>query len=139
MDKDSLQLYPGLNRFLLFIPARNISGMGGSAYRSLSRDFTLYIQSGLLSGSIGDPIRYHSFYNHLIPSDMERVISKSTIGTSVSEQRVPVKETPAIKINIPEKDCTGPVRIGKLLEPVQQIMDHPDRNRLMAELFKDYK
>lgn len=70
---------------------------------------------------------------------MERVISKNTIGTSVSGQGVPVKETPAIKINIPEKGCTGPVRIGKLLEPVQQIIDHPDCNRLMAELFKDYK
>lgn len=70
---------------------------------------------------------------------MGRIISKNTIETSVSEQGVPVKEIPVIKINIPEKGCTGPVRIGNLLEPVQQIMDHPDRNRLMAELFKDYK
>lgn len=70
---------------------------------------------------------------------MERVISKNTIETSVSEQGVSVKETPVIKINIPEKGFTGPFRISKLLEPVQQIIDHPDRNRLMAELFKDYK
>lgn len=70
---------------------------------------------------------------------MEGIVSKNTIETPESEQGVPVKETPVIKINIPEKGCTGPVRIGKLLEPVQQIMDHPDRNRLMAELFKDYK
>jgi hypothetical protein len=70
---------------------------------------------------------------------MDGIIPKNTIETPIAEQRVPVKETPAIKTSIPERGCTGPVRIDKLLEPVQQIINHPDRNRLMAELFRDYK
>ena len=44
-------------------------------------------------------------------------------------------ETPEIKL--PPRGTTGPVHISKLLEPLQQIIRHPDRNRLLAEFFKD--
>lgn len=70
---------------------------------------------------------------------MERMISTNTIGISIPPKRNPVKKTPEIEIIMPGRGTTGPVRIGKLLEPLQQIINHPDRNRLMAELFKDYK
>ncbi len=70
---------------------------------------------------------------------MERMISTGTLGVSVPPRKVPIKTTSEIGITIPERGTTGPVRIGKLLEPLQQIINHPDRNRLMAELFKDYK
>lgn len=53
-------------------------------------------------------------------------------GRPAPQQRVPAEETPGIK-------SSGPVRVGKLLEPLRQIIGHPDRNRLMAELFRDYK
>lgn len=67
------------------------------------------------------------------------MISTSIFGTSTSQRRVPVKRTPEIEITMPARGTAGPVRIGKLLEPIWQIMNHPNRNRLMAELFKDYK
>jgi hypothetical protein len=44
----------------------------------------------------------------------------------------------------PEPDLSAPPRggepksIGQLLEPIQTIIRHPDRNRLMAGLFKRY-
>ena len=41
------------------------------------------------------------------------------------------------KIKLPPRGTTGPVHISKLLEPLQQIIRHPDRNRLLAEFFKD--
>ena len=34
---------------------------------------------------------------------------------------------------------TEPVRIGDIIGPVQQLIDHPDRYRIMAIFFKDYK
>lgn len=46
-----------------------------------------------------------------------------------------VSEMPEIKL--PPRGTTGPVHISKLLEPLQQIIRHPDRNRLLAEFFKD--
>lgn len=46
-----------------------------------------------------------------------------------------VSEMP--KIKLPPRETTGPVHISKLLEPLQQIIRHPDRNRLLAEFFKD--
>lgn len=46
-----------------------------------------------------------------------------------------VSEMP--KIKLPPRGTTGPVHISKLLEPLQQIIRHPDRNRLLAEFFKD--
>lgn len=70
---------------------------------------------------------------------MERMISTGTLRVSVPPRKIPVKNIPEIEITMPERGITGPVRIGKLLEPLQQIINHPDRNRLMAELFKDYK
>lgn len=49
--------------------------------------------------------------------------------------------TPAIPVmpavKLPPRGTTGPVHISKLLAPLQQIIHHPDRNRLLAEFFKD--
>lgn len=40
-----------------------------------------------------------------------------------------------------QKEVYGlePVRIGDIIGPVQQLIDHPDRDRIMAKFFKDYK
>ena len=70
---------------------------------------------------------------------MKRIIPMDTISISVPQQGVPVKETPGSKSDMPERGSSEPVRLGQLLEPVRQFIDHPDRDRLMAELFKDYK
>lgn len=70
---------------------------------------------------------------------MERIISTGTFSTFMPQKRVLAKKTPEIEMTMPEIGSTGPVRIGKLLEPIQQIINHPDRNRLMAQFFKDYK
>jgi len=70
---------------------------------------------------------------------MERMISTGRTGILVPKKRVIRKITPEIEIIMPGRGSTGPVRIGKLIEPLKEITGHPDRNRLMAELFKDYK
>lgn len=41
-------------------------------------------------------------------------------------------------IQLPPRGTTGPVPIGTLLEPLQQIFNHPNRNRLLAKFFKDF-
>lgn len=41
-------------------------------------------------------------------------------------------------LKLPPRGSTGPVPIGTLLEPLQQIFNHPNRNLLLAELFKDF-
>jgi hypothetical protein len=46
---------------------------------------------------------------------------------------------PSVEIKLPQRGSTVPVKIGTLLEPIRQIINHPDRNRLLAEFFKDYK
>ena len=52
---------------------------------------------------------------------------------------VEIKIPASAEIKMPERGSNGPVKIGTLLEPIRQIINHPDRNRLMAEFFKDYK
>jgi hypothetical protein len=70
---------------------------------------------------------------------MEKTMRANTFQMPVTTtKRTPVKERPEIKVSMPERGTTGPVRVGKLLEPLRQIINHPERNYLMAELFKDY-
>lgn len=41
--------------------------------------------------------------------------------------------------NDKERYSTEPVWIGAILEPLQDIINHPDRDTIMAIFFKDYK
>lgn len=66
------------------------------------------------------------------------MISTGRTGMLVPKKGVIPKITPEIEITMPGRGSTGPVRIRKLMEPIKEIINHPDRNRLMAELFKDY-
>ena len=50
-----------------------------------------------------------------------------------------IKCKPGVDIKIPERGSAGPIKIGTLLDPIRQIIKHPDRNRLLADFFKDYK
>ena len=63
-----------------------------------------------------------------------------TVGMPVSI-RIRKNTPPAVpempEIKLPPRGTTGPVHISKLLEPLQQIIRHPDRNRLLADFFKD--
>jgi len=70
---------------------------------------------------------------------MEKLISICTPRILIPIKKEMQKTTPGIGVTMPGKGSTGPVRIGKLIEPLKEIINHPDRNRLMAELFKDYK
>ena len=54
----------------------------------------------------------------------------------INIEKKPIVSDPVIKL--PPRGSTGPGPIGTLLEPLQQIFNHPDRNRLLAELFKDF-
>ena len=53
----------------------------------------------------------------------------------VTRKKRTVEPEPAVKLS--PRGTTGPVHISKLLEPLQQIIRHPDRNRLLVEFFKD--
>ena len=71
---------------------------------------------------------------------METMIQTDNIRISaVPRRRVQIKRTPEVKITMPERGGTEPVRIGVLLEPIRQIINHPDRDRLLAQFFKDYR
>lgn len=67
------------------------------------------------------------------------MISTESSGLLVPKKRVIRKITPRMELRIPERGSSEPVRIGKLIEPLKELISHPDRNRLLAELFKDYR
>ena len=52
--------------------------------------------------------------------------------------RRPKVHVPQPSIKLPPRGTTGPVHISKLLNPIQEICRHPDRNRLLAEFFSEY-
>lgn len=70
---------------------------------------------------------------------METILSTNEIPTPTIKKRVREESNQKIEKRIPERGCKEPVRINKLLEPLRQIIDHPDREKLIAEFFKDYK
>jgi hypothetical protein len=39
-------------------------------------------------------------------------------------------------LSVPERGTTGLVPIGEVMTPLQRIIAHPDRGRLMAEFWK---
>ncbi len=39
------------------------------------------------------------------------------------------------QIRLPPRGSRGPVHISELLRPIQEIIHHPDRDRLLAEFF----
>ena len=45
---------------------------------------------------------------------------------------------PEPHIKLPGRGATGPVPVSTLLNPVLEICNHPDRNRLLAEFFREY-
>lgn len=42
------------------------------------------------------------------------------------------------KLTPPPRGTRGAVRIGELLAPLQHIIEHPDRNRLLADFARRY-
>ena len=65
-----------------------------------------------------------------------------TAATAVqypTRTRIPHRaQVPDPDLSVPERGATGPVPIGQVMEPIQRIIEHPDRNRLMAEFFRRY-
>lgn len=53
----------------------------------------------------------------------------------VTRRKRTVEPEPAIKF--PPRGTTGPVHVSTLLNPILEICRHPDRNRLLAELFSE--
>lgn len=44
---------------------------------------------------------------------------------------------PDLKLHLPPRGERGPTPIGELLQPLQSIIRHPDRKRLLADFFKE--
>ena len=63
------------------------------------------------------------------PAIMNNVVSNTP--STKRKQTVPDPD-----LSVPERGATGPVPIGQVMEPLQRIIEHPDRNRLLAEFFK---
>lgn len=53
----------------------------------------------------------------------------------VARRKRPAEPGPAIKF--PPRGTTGPVHISTLLNPILEICHHPDRDRLLAQLFSE--
>ena len=60
---------------------------------------------------------------------------------SPAPMRMPVARKPRVQVPEPAMKFpprgSGPVHISALLNPILEISRHPDRNRLLAEFFKD--
>lgn len=60
---------------------------------------------------------------------------------SQAPMRMPVARKPRVQVPEPAMKFpprgSGPVHISALLNPILEISRHPDRNRLLAEFFKD--
>lgn len=66
---------------------------------------------------------------------MENTAIISNVNLPVHGKRKPVVPDPVF----PEPVRGGePKRIGEVMEPLQRIIEHPDRNRIMAEFFRRY-
>lgn len=50
----------------------------------------------------------------------------------------PQARMPEHDFGVPERGTTGPVPIGQVMEPLERIIAHPDRNRLITEFFRRY-
>lgn len=64
---------------------------------------------------------------------MPKPVTERKTGTTVRKKNM------QSKVEIPCRRITEPVPIGTLLEPLQKIIGHPDRNRLLAAFFKEDK
>ncbi|MCI6048934.1 MULTISPECIES: hypothetical protein [Bacteroidaceae] len=53
----------------------------------------------------------------------------------VTRRKRTVRPEPAAKF--PPRGTTGSVHVSTLLDPILEICRHPDRNRLLAEFFKN--
>lgn len=53
----------------------------------------------------------------------------------VTRRKRTVEPEPAVKF--PPRGTTGPVHISTLLNPILEISRHPDRNRLLVQLFSE--
>lgn len=68
-------------------------------------------------------------------------MENQTNNTTIPRQPTPTKPrqiAPDPDLNVPERGSTGPVTIGEVMEPLKRIIEHPDRNRLIAEFFNKY-
>lgn len=68
----------------------------------------------------------------------------NTQTTLTSGMPLPPKNHRPIKVaasdlilRLPPRGERGPTPIGELLKPLQHIIRHPDRNRLLADFFKE--
>ena len=51
--------------------------------------------------------------------------------------RIRRTEVPEPTVKFPPRGTTGPVHISELLNPILEICQHPDRDRLLAKLFSE--
>lgn len=66
---------------------------------------------------------------------MASPVIPKTRPAPVRIKKITPPATPSVKL--PPRGTTGPVPVSTLLEPLQQIIGHPDRNYLLAEFFKE--
>lgn len=60
--------------------------------------------------------------------------AQPTVTIPVPKKRIVRIERPDLKF--PSRRTGGPVHISTILDQITEISRHPDRNRLLAELFK---
>lgn len=78
-------------------------------------------------------------YSNLKHKIMEQNIMTGTWSTA-SIRRQPAEEaSPALTAEMSSGRTTGPVPISALLDPIRRISRHPDRNRLLAEYFRQQR
>ena len=67
-----------------------------------------------------------------------RIATGVPIAPSIPPHPVPsAQHPPEHTRQLPPRNQHGPTIIGELLRPLQGIIRHPDRNRLLADFFKE--
>ncbi len=67
-----------------------------------------------------------------------RIATSAPAAPSIPPHPVPPVQHPQEHIlQFPPRSRHGPTSIGELLHPLQRIIRHPDRNRLLADFFKE--
>lgn len=67
-----------------------------------------------------------------------RTATGAPAAPNIPRHPVPtVQHPPENTRQLPPRSARSPTPIGELLHPLQRILRHPDRNRLLADFFKE--
>ena len=116
-------------------------GRQGQAPCGVSREKSSSLCCGIFPGPCSSTGCQSPDIHNLNKRSMQQTIiarqSPAPAWIPVIEKKRKIR-IPEPHIKLPGRGATGPVPVSTLLNPVLEICNHPDRNRLLAEFFREY-